>query len=52
MEAVGKLTKPRMEYMLVMYGNNVRLQTAKETLRLDFIVVMNASGFFKNGAVV
>ena len=51
-ETVGKLTKPRMEDMLVMYGNNVRVQTAKETLRLDCIVALNTSRVLNNGAVI
>ena len=51
-DTVGKLTNTRMAEILVVYIKTFRVQTAKETLRLDFIVVMNASGFFKNGAVV
>ena len=51
-EAVGKLTKSRMAAILVMYRKNVRLQTAKETLRLDCTVALNASGVLKNGTVV
>ena len=35
---MGKLAKPRMAAMLVVYGNTVRVQTANETLRLDCIV--------------
>ena len=38
--------------MLVMYRNAVRVQTAKETLKLDYIVMLNALGVLKNGAVV
>ena len=47
-----KLANPRMSEMLVIYINNVRVQTYKETLRLDFIVALNALGVLKNGAVV
>ena len=49
---VGNLTKTRMAAMLDMYGKTVRVQTAKETLLLDCIVALNASGVLKNGAVV
>ena len=42
-EDVGKLTKPRMSEILVMYRNNVRVQKSKETLWLDFIFTLNAS---------
>ena len=51
-EAVGKRTKPSMAEMLVMYGNNTRAQTAKETFQLDCIVAFNASGVPNNSAVV
>ena len=51
-EAVGKLTNPRMEVMLVMCGNTVIVHKSKETLGLDCIVVLNTSGVLKNGAVV
>ena len=51
-EAVGKLTKSRMAAILVMHRKNVRLQTAKENLRLDCTVALNASGVLKNGTVV
>ena len=52
LEAIGKLTKPRMEDILVVYGNTDIVQTAKETLQLDCIVLLNASGVLKNGAVI
>ena len=45
-EAVGNITKPRMAAMLV------RVQTDKDTFRLDFIVALNSLGVLKNGAVV
>ena len=51
-EAVEKLVKPRISAMLVMYVKTVRVQTAKENLRLDCTVALNASGFLKNGVVV
>ena len=51
-EAVGKLTKPRMAAILVMYGKLVRVQTPKEIFLLDCIVALNASGVLKNGTVV
>ena len=38
--------------MLVMYGKSVIVQTDKETLRLDYIVMLNASGPLKNSAMV
>ena len=50
-EAVRKPTNPRMASVLVMYGKTVRVQTSKETLKLDFIVALNALGVFNNGAV-
>ena len=49
---VGNITKPRMSEILVIYGKTFRVQTSKETLRLDCIVALNASGVLKNGAVV
>ena len=52
LEDVGKLNKPRMEEILVVYGKTVRVHTAKDTLRLDCIVALNASGVIMNGAVV
>ena len=51
-EVVGNLTKPRMTEILVMYVNTVRVQTSKETLRLDCIFTLNAPGVLKNGVVV
>ena len=51
-EAVGKLTKPRISAILVMYRKNVRVQTAKETLRFDFIVALKESWVLKNYVVV
>ena len=51
-EAVGKLTKSRMAAILVMYRNNFRLQTAKETLRLDCTVALNASGFYSQTLLI
>ena len=51
-EAVGNLTKTRMSAMLVVYRNTIIVQTSKETLRLDCIVTLNASGVLKSGAVV
>ena len=51
-DAVGNITKPRMAAILVMYRNNVRVQTPKDILRLDCIVALNASGVLKNGTVV
>ena len=51
-EAVGKITKPRMASILMMYGKTVRIQTSKETLRLDCIFALNALGVLKNDAVV
>ena len=52
MEAAGKLAKPRMVEILSMYGNTFRVQTATETLLLDCIFALNASGVLNNGAVV
>ena len=51
-EAVKNLTKPRIAEMFVMYGNNFRLYTPKETLKLCYIVELNASGVLKNGVVL
>ena len=51
-EDVVNITKPRMSEILVIYGKTFRVQTSKETLRLDCIVALNASGVLKNGAVV
>ena len=51
-EAVGKLTNPRMAEILVMYQNPVRVYTPKEILRLDCIVALNASGVLNNNTVV
>ena len=42
-EALGNFSKLRMSEILVMYGNNVRVQKSKETLWLDFIFTLNAS---------
>ena len=47
MEAVGKLTKPMMAEILAMYGKSVQVQTAKDDLQLDCIIVLNASGVLK-----
>ena len=44
-EAVGKLTKPRMADMLMMYGNNFRVKISKGILRLDCIIALNYSGY-------
>ena len=52
MEAVRNITNTRIAEMLVVYRNNVRIQTSNETLRLDFIVALNASGVLKNDAMV
>ena len=49
--AVGNLAKPIMAAMLVMCRNTVRVQTAKETLWLGCIVVLNALGVLKNSVV-
>ena len=51
-EAVGNFTKTRMSAMLVVYRNTIIVHTSKETLRLDCIVTLNASGVLKSGAVV
>ena len=51
-EDVGKITKPRMEVMILMYRKTVKVQTAKDTLWLDCIVDVNASGFLNKGVVV
>ena len=51
-DAVAKLTKPTMTAVLVMYIKNFMFQTSRETLVLIFIVMLNASGFHKKGAVV
>ena len=50
--AVGNITKPRIAEILVIYGKTVRVQTAKEILWFNCIVVMNPSGVLKNGTVV
>ena len=50
-EAVGNLNKPRMEAMLMMYGNNFILQKYKETLNLYCLVELNASEVLKNCSV-
>ena len=52
LESMGNITKPSMEEMLMMYGETFRVQTSKETFRLDYIVLLNASGFLNNSAVV
>ena len=49
---MGNITKPSLAKKLVMYGKTVRVYTAKETFRLDFIVTLNASGVLKNGVVL
>ena len=51
-KTVGNLTKPRMASILVMYGNTVRVNTEKDTLRLDFIFTFNALRILKNSTVV
>ena len=52
LEAVRNLTKPRMAAIFVMYGKTFRIQTNKETLWLDCIVVLTSSGVLNNGVVV
>ena len=51
-EAGVNLTDPRMAEMLLRYGNTVRVQTVKQTMRLDCIVTFNALGALNNCAVV
>ena len=51
-QTVGNITRPRMAAILVTNINNVRVQTSNQTLRLDCIVALNASGVLNNGAVV
>ena len=52
MEAVGKLTEPRMAAIFVMYGKTFQLKIAKDALQLDCIIALNALGVLKNGVVV
>ena len=50
---MGKLTKPRMESILVMYIDTVRVQTSKDDLSLDCIVAFELlGGSSKNGMSV
>ena len=51
-EAVQKITKPRMAEMLMIYRKTVRVNTPKETFWLYCIVALNALGVLKNSAVV
>ena len=51
-EAVVNLSKPSMSEMLVIHRNSVRVHTAKDAFRLDFIVALNTSGVLNNSAVV
>ena len=51
-EDVGNIIKPSIADILGMHGKNSRVHTYKENLRLDCIVMLNASRVPKNGAVV
>ena len=51
-EAVENLANTRMAAISVMYVNTFRVHIAKENLQLDCIVVLNASDFLKNSAMV
>ena len=47
------LTKPRMESILVMYRNTVRVQKSKETSRFNGIVTFERlGGYSDNGMAV
>ena len=50
--AVGNLTKPRLLAMLVMYEKTVGFQTAKDILRLYYIVALNSLRDLNNSAVI